>query len=302
MANKVLIIYNPNAGKGKAEKVAEKLKTALNNAVLFNSHSLDAMREFHKQNANNKDEYTVAVIIGGDGTIGPNVDAMIKNNIDIPIYAMGRGTANDFARFFKTNKSIKKTAQILYDPQIIEIDTINANDTYAISNAAGGAFTNGVTKYSKGAKKIFGRFAYLFKAFWKGLFLKSQKVHFVVENEVFDQQAFVFYILNTKNVGSMKNAAPLANPSDGLLDLVIIKRCGLWGRICLVTSLFFKRLHKSKRVIYRQARNFKVEIVGENIIHNFTKTDIDGNAGGDYPLNVTVGPKIRVIVPKKFDI
>ena len=305
----ILIIYNPNAGKGKAQKFAKGLVMALGGkSELFCSPSLDVMRDFYKNNANNPKKYTLFIIIGGDGTIGPHVDSMIKNNIHVPIYAFGKGTANDFASYFHTNKSIKKAVKIIANGKLLKIDTIkvdmpnNKLDVhYAVSDTAGGAFTNGVTKYNKGAKRMFGKLAYKTTAVWKALWLKSQIVKFTIDGgetgeETFQSKIFLFYILNTKNVGGMKNAGSLAKPNDEMLDLVCIKKCHLWGKLCIGTSLLFNRLHKCKHVIYRQAKSFNVEIIGKNPIHNFTKTDTDGNVGGDYPLCVTIGPKVTVLV------
>ena len=304
----ILIICNPKAGKGKAQRIAEKLTNRLQSldipvGRIVTPCSVQSMQDFHRQNANNIDGYSLIIIIGGDGTIGPIVDAMIKNNINVPIYAFGRGTANDFARFFKTNKSIRKSSGLIAKAiKPITIDTIkvdmpnNELDVhYAISDAAGGAFTNGVTRYNKTAKRIFGKLAYLFTAAWKSLFIKSQNVRFTVDGQTFEEDILLFYILNTRNVGGLKNTCPVADPTDGELDLMCIKKCGFFGKIGVGLSLLFGRLHKSKRVIHKRGKNFYIEVLGGKVIHNFTKTDTDGNVGGDYPLTVQVGPKITVI-------
>jgi diacylglycerol kinase (ATP) len=308
---KILVIYNPTAGRGKGLRYAEGLqkeleKLGISVAEMFCSGSLDTMREFHKSIAGNKNNYSLVAIIGGDGTIGPNVDSMIKNKTNVPIYPLGRGTANDFSAFLKTNVSVKNAARIIADSKVIEADTIkidmpnNENNIhYAVSDAAGGAFTPGVMNYT--GKRVLGRFAYIFHAGWHTLWMKAQKMKFTVDGDSFEQDVFLFYILNTKNVGSIKGAGVLANINDGLLDLVCIKKCGIWGRFCIGLSALFGRIHKSKRVLYRQGKKFKVEVVGD-AIHNFTKTDTDGNIGGDYPLNVEIGPKIRVVFNKNAKI
>jgi len=308
---KILIIYNPNAGKGKGLKYANALQKKLERlgikvAEMFRSCSFDAMREFHKSIAGNKNDYSLIVIIGGDGTIGPQVDSMIKNGTNVPIYPLGRGTANDFSSYLKTNVSVKKAARIIADGRVVNADTLkidipnNVNKVnYAISDAAGGAFTNGVTKYK--GKKIFGKLAYIFGAGWQALWMKPQKVKFTIDDKSFETSVFLFYILNTKNVGGIKNAGALAKVDDGILDFVCIKKCRLWGKLCVGISALFKRIHRSKRVIYKQGKNFKVEVIGEPI-HNFTKTDTDGNIGGDYPMAVEVGPKIQVVYNKKVKI
>lgn len=303
----ILIIFNPNAGRGKAQLHAEHLANELEKSgimvgQLFKAESVDLMRQFHASNANNVNKYSMAVIIGGDGTLGPNIDAMIKNNVFVPIYALGRGTANDFASYYRTNKSIKKAVKIITEARTRQVDTMQVdmpnnamNVHYAVSDAAGGAFTNGVTKYSTGAKRVFGKLAYKTKGALSALRLKSQPVRFTVDGESFDATIFLFYILNGQNVGGIKKAGSLARPDDELLDLVCIKRCGLFGKLRIAFSLLFKRLHKCKHIIYRQGKSFKIEVIGPDVIHNFTKTDTDGNIGGDYPLNVCVGPKITVI-------
>jgi len=308
---KILIIYNPKAGKGKGIKYAEGLEKALQRigisvAEITKTDSLDAVRECHKSNEGNKNNYSLVVVIGGDGTIGPHVDAMIKNNVNVPIYPLGRGTANDFSSYLKTNVSAKKAAKIIEEALIINADTLkidmpnNVNQIhYAISDAAGGAFTNGVTNYK--GKKVFGKFAYMLQAGWKALWMKAQHVKFTVDGESFEEKVFLFYILNTKNVGGIKNAGALAKIDDGLLDLVCIKKTWAYGKLGIGLSTLMKRLHKSKRARYIQGKTFQIEIIGKPI-HNFTKTDTDGNIGGDYPLKVEVGPKIQVVYNKKAKI
>jgi len=308
---KILIIYNPTAGRGKGQKYAEGLRRELGLlgitvAEMFCSNSFEAMREFHKKIAGNKNDYSLVVIIGGDGTIGPHVDSMIKNSTNVPIYPLGRGTANDFSSFLKTNVSVKRAARIIAEARVTNADTLkvdvpnNVNDVhYAISDAAGGAFTNGVTTYKW--KKTLGKVAYVFQAAWIALRMKAQRVKFTVDEQSFEEEVFLFYILNTKNVGSIKGAGALADINDGILDLVCIKRSRLWGKLCVGLSALFGRIHKSKRVVYRQGKQFKVEIIGD-AAKNFTKTDTDGNIGGDYPLNVALGPKIRVIFNKNAKI
>ena len=347
----ILIVYNPNAGRGKVRRAADRLAGALHRCAknssaptvtLFNASSLEVMHDFWKENIGNPKRFEAVVLVGGDGTIGPNIDAMIKNNLDIPIYVYGRGTANDFSGYFKTNCGARRAARAILARQTTNVDTMkitNLNDniiltpdantdktTFAINVAGGGAFTNGVTSYNKKSKRIFGRFAYLFKAFFSAFTLESQRIQVVVGDPCFGPilekafgyskvqkaevktqnpsnteisffaDSFIFYILNTKSVGSVKNAANLADPTDGLFDFVCVKHCNFFGKFSIAFSKLFNRLYKNKHVIYIQGKNFRVEPVGDQTIHNFTLTDIDGNPGTPYPLNVSVGPKICLIV------
>lgn len=316
----ILVVYNPNAGKGKALRHAQKLEHALlrhcGTITKFPASSLEIMSNFWRENAGNPKNFDAVALIGGDGTVGPNVDAMIKNNFSAPIYCYGRGTANDFASYFKTNCSPRKAALAIKNLKTVEVNTLKiptpslratpspceGEFSYAINVACGGAFTNGVTQYNKKSKRWLGKGAYILHAFFTAFTLKAQPMKYTVvtsddgSSEQFELDTFLFYILNTKNVGGMKNAAPLADPSDDLLDLVVLKKCGLFGKISLKLNQSFKRIHRCKHVEYIQGKSFHVEHVsGHKIINNFTATDLDGNAAEPYPLEVTLGPKIKVI-------
>ena len=306
----VLIVYNPNAGMGKALRHAERLRDALlvadaaTEIAFFAASSLEVMSEFWHNNRGNPEGHDTVVIIGGDGTLGPNVSAMIKNDISVPIYAYGRGTANDFATHFKTNCSPRKAAAAILKNNLTEVDTLKVNEeNFAVNVACGGAFTNGVTKYNKKTKRMFGKFAYLVHGLFGAFRMKSQPMRFTVVTsddgsaEYFDEEVFLFYVVNTKNVGGLRNSAPLADPSDGLLDLVCIKKCGLFGKIAIKINQGLGRLDKCKNVTYIKGTRFSISHVpGHDITPNFTLTDLDGNAGEPYPMEVTLGPKIKVVV------
>jgi len=298
---KIVIIHNPNSGKNKSHKHAVKLEKAIYKIkcdakiTLLASTTFTILEEFMKNIP--EDHYDLFVIIGGDGTIGPTVNMMKQYNVDIPIYCYGRGTANDFASFFKTNVKPRKAAKKIAQGQVTNVDTLLIDDkVFACNVACGGAFTNGVTQYSKKGKRIFGKLAYMAKAIAVAFRLESQILKFRVDDEEFELDVFLFYILNTKNVGGLKNSSPLSEVDDGMLDLVALKRCGVWGKISLAFHQAFGIMHKCKYVKHMQGKNFTVSHrEGDEVKHNFTFTDTDGNPYAPYPLHVRVSDKIKVV-------
>ncbi|MCL2755789.1 MAG: YegS/Rv2252/BmrU family lipid kinase [Firmicutes bacterium] len=302
--DKIIVIYNPNSGKGRGEKFANRFvsefkQKGIDLAGVFCSNSLGFIQEFCDANAGNVNSYSLAIIIGGDGTLGPWIDGMVKNNIDIPIFAFGRGTANDFPTYMKTNKSVKRAVKIICNANIRSIDLLKVNNSdYAINVAGGGAFTNGVTKYSKKGKRMFGKLAYKLQGACEACKMKSQQMKFVVDGKEIYESVFFFLVLNTANAGSIKRIAPKALPFDGMLDLFAFRKCGIIGRMFAGISIFLGRAHKSKNLLHIKGKHIEAHVVGD-ATKNFIKTDVDGNAAGEYPLDVCVAPeKLRVVVNK----
>ncbi|MCL2587020.1 MAG: hypothetical protein FWE31_02145 [Firmicutes bacterium] len=289
----ILIIYNPNSGKGRGERFANRLQRALTKrkytvGEVFRSDSTERVYEFCEASTGNPKEFSMAIIIGGDGTLSPWVDAMIKNNFRVPVYAFGRGTANDFSAFLRTCRSIRKVCKIIKKGQVVEMDTLHINnESFGMNVACGGAFTNGVTAYSKRGKLVFGKLAYMYKAMGAAIRMRAQDVRFTVDGREIQASVYLFLILNSPNAGSIRRISRTARPWSGEFELVAIKRCGFWGKMGLALYGLFGWLSKNKHVVCRTGKEFTVEVVGEPN-RNFTKTDIDGNKGGDYPLHVRV--------------
>ena len=295
---KVLILYNPRAGRCRAHKHSSKLLKVINRSYLHvtvTEYASNSIEDMHKYLLTIDRSIDVIVVIGGDGTLGPTVNALLQNNIDIPVYCYGRGTANDFASFMKTNCRPRRAAKIITANKTSLVDTLLVNEsTYAINVACGGAFTNGVTRYNKKSKRIFGKLAYMTHAAWIALRLKSQAVEFTIDGDTVQLNVYLFYILNSKNVGGLRNSCPVSSISDGVLDLICIKKCGFFGKVSVAVSQLRGRMHLNKNVVHKCGRDFFVNPVGD-ITPNFTLTDTDGNSADPYPLRVTVGRQIRVV-------
>lgn len=307
LTEKILIVYNPNSGKGRGGKFANRLEKALikkgvQGIERYCSSSLKLITEFCEKNSGNPNDYSLIVIVGGDGTVGPWVNEMVRNNFIVPVYAFGKGTANDFPCYMKTHRSARKSAKIICaDPKVINVDVLKVNnEQYAINVAGGGAFTNGVTRYSKRAKLLLGKLAYMIQGTIEAARMKPQAMKFIVDGEEIYESVYFFLILNSVNAGSIKRISPKALVDDGELDLFAFKKCGFFKRLGAGMSIFLGRSHKSKRIISRKGKVIEAHVVGE-ACSNFVATDIDGNASGEFPLKVeVVENKLPVVTNRKL--
>ncbi len=72
-----------------------------------------------------------------------------------------------------------------------------------------------------------------------------------------------------------------------MLDLIIIKKCKFFQKIKTFNFLTRGKFHACKNVTYMHGRKFEVTPIPP-VVHNFTKTDIDGNLGTDYPIKAEI--------------
>ena len=304
LAENILITFNPFSGKRKGAKIAARLEKELakrgaNIGSVLGTDCIESVYGFCKENAGNPANYSMVVIIGGDGTLSHWVDAMIKHGFSLPVYPFGCGTANDFAAYFKTNRSVRKAAKIITTgAKTYVVDTLKINGKdYAIYVAAGGAFTNGVTRYSPWSKRIFGKAAYVFRGILEAFRMKLQSMTFNIDGQEFDLDVYFFLVMNISRVGTMKRIAPLSVPTDGYLNFIAVKKCNVFSMFWMLFMILFGRTHKSKYFLHTTLKSITATVNGEPS-KNFALTDIDGNAGSAFPLKVEVQEqKLTVVAP-----
>ena len=312
--DKVLIIANMTSGRCRAGIDAGLLSGELKDLgcvpeVLL-SDCKDCTTKFFSENHGNTAGYTLLVILGGDGTVNFCLNEMRAHGWDdVPIYVMGRGSANDFASHYKTNRSVAEVVKVLKTGKVVDVDVLEATahkdgvpfNKYAINVTGGGAFTTGVTNYSNKQKKVLGRLAYILRAVWEAIVMKPQQVEISYTDvegvqQKITENIFLFFIVNCKHVGGMKNMAKNADPTDGVLDLVFIRKCGIFARAWMGLFTLSNKGGQNKRVITIPVLAATAKPLG-SVNKNFTVTDIDGNPGGDYPLGVRLAGKVKVLVP-----
>ena len=98
---KVVVLYNPNAGKGKSrlEEIAKAFKEEnlepKFQAINFNTNPFD-----------NNETIDLMVIAGGDGSLNYTLNCIKAKALDIPLAIIPMGTANDFAGAIGMSKTL----------------------------------------------------------------------------------------------------------------------------------------------------------------------------------------------------
>lgn len=166
MRERLLFIYNPNAGKAKlkgklSDIVVEFSENGYEVIVMPTAKRGDAT-EFAREYAV---EGTCSRIVcaGGDGTLNEVVTGVMKSGRRVPIGYIPAGTTNDFGYSLRIPKDALEAAKFaaLTDPLPSDVGEICGN-TF-VYTAAFGLFSDVSYDTSQDMKNILGRVAYLLR-------------------------------------------------------------------------------------------------------------------------------------------
>jgi YegS/Rv2252/BmrU family lipid kinase len=288
---KAKLLYNPYSGdtsfKYRIDLVTDKLQKAGYEVTLYRTMSIEHIYE----NIGSSTDYDCIIASGGDGTLNHVINAMMKNNIDVPIGIFPSGTANDFAGHINIPRRVTSACDIIARGKTQEFDLGKINDRYFINVASGGLLTDVSQKIDINLKNTLGKMAYYIKGIEQIPTFRPIPIKIKFNDKVIEEMVYLFLILNGSNAGGFK-LAPNSTANDGTLNLVAIKSCSIVDLFNLFIRMLRGEHLDSNHIIYLRGTDFIIEC-DENI-----ETDIDGESGPLFPLNVGIsGKKIKIFVP-----
>jgi diacylglycerol kinase (ATP) len=229
------------------------------------------------------------IVSGGDGTIHEVINNMLEQEIDLPLGIIPSGTSNDFAAYLQLDKNIETCVDIITEGKSKAFDVGKVNDKYFFNVASAGLMASVAHNADSVLKNTLGKIAYYLKGLGELPNFKALKMRIVADQQVIEEEIFLFLVMNSGTVGGFPNLVPNARIDDGKLDLLIVNKCNLPELMGLFIS-FLKGIHcNSKYVTCLQAENIYIECLEE------VESDLDGELGPQLPLTIKIIPnKIRV--------
>lgn len=292
---KIKFIYNPYSGENAILSDLDKV-IMLNQKYNFITVPYRISKDCSIENAfcDIDDTYEYILVAGGDGTVDSVVNAMKKLDIDLPIAILPVGTANDFAKYIGMPQEVETAITQILEGDVKGIDLGKINDKYFINVASTGLFTDISQKTDTNMKNAIGKLAYYVKGIEQLPNFKSLKVNVSSEEFSYDGDMYLLLVFNGQTAGNLRIAYKAA-ADDGMLDVIIIKAIMVKDMFPLLIKLIRgDHLEDCERcgLIYFKTGKLKIEC-NEDIV-----TDIDGERGPDFPLNIECiknGIKIRGI-------
>lgn len=302
MGLRLKIILNPSSGRETARSNIENvlsylaMKGSIERAdINYTAKRFDAMNYAMDTDP---EEYDILIAAGGDGTVNEVVTGLMRAEIDIPVAIYNSGTVNDFATINHLPSAPQDFARMLEDPELIRVDCGKAGESYFMNVLAAGSFADVIYNVQPDLKTALGPVAYWISAM-KDIPSLNNSEHIIIHNgdETIETDAVMFFVSNTSSVGGFRNLMSHADVTDGLLDVMVLKKVEfneimpLFGRIIVGDHI------NSDKVIYFQATDFSIEAPDAA---NKISLDLDGEKGPSLPIRISCVPRaINLVTPKE---
>ena len=278
---KVKFIYNPYSGENlilsKLDKVISLHQEAGYTVVPYR---ITAGEDVGVALSDIKDgNYKYILIAGGDGTVDSVVNAMAKSGISLPIGILPVGTANDFSKFLGMSSDVEEACKQILSSEVKSVDLGSINDKYFVNVASTGLFTDVSQKTDVNLKNTIGKLAYYLKGLEELPNFRKLHVNILSKEVEFDGEMYLLLVFNGATAGNF-NLATRADACDGLLDIIMFKAVQIYELLPLFIKVLKEEHLDSNKVLYFKTDYLKVEC------HEDIVTDIDGEKGPDFPLEI----------------
>ncbi len=273
-------IVNPAAARGKAVRVAEKVKhicedRKMDFQLVYTNKSGDAT----ELAANSRDQFDCTVAVGGDGTINEIVNGLMGGNSKLGIVPIGSG--NDFVRALDIPLSLMEAMDILLAMNTQAIDIGKAGNRY-FQNGLGIGFDAWVVEETLKVHKLRGTAIYMYSVL-KTIYSYKPPVVKLQYNDVSrEENFFMITVGNGISLGGGFKLTPNAIVDDGLFDLNIIRDLKKWEIYQNLLSVFAgKHIYleqvttdRTDRLTINSEEGFAAHVDGELLSLNLNSLDV----------------------------
>jgi len=236
----------------------------------------------------------IVIAAGGDGTINEIIQELAGSETVLGVLPCGTG--NIWAREMGIPLQMVDARKVLLNGQIRCIDLGRCNDRYFMLMAGvgiDGAVTQAVEKMPI---KRLGMFGYALIATWLGLGYPGFQARLRINHKrPVKLRALQIIVGNTQLYGGALKFTWEAKCDDGQLDVCVVRKRSMLGRIIVVIDFLLRRKNRQQWVRYYTATSLEINTRQPVAIQ------IDGEPIGYTPASFIVAPRaLKVLVPQSI--
>ncbi|HAS79570.1 MAG TPA: lipid kinase [Fusobacteriaceae bacterium] len=280
---KVKLIYNPFSGNNK---IINEIDTIIS---IYQKYGYQLIPFRISYEASLEDAFLDLddegwdhlLLAGGDGSVSDSINMMKQKKIDLPVGILPIGTANDFAKCIGIPSNIKEACEQIITSKPKKIDLGYVNGKFFINVLSFGLFIELSQNTPTNLKNTMGKLAYYINGIKELPKFKKLKIYVEGKGHFYIGDAFLVFIFNGKTAGNI-NIAYKAELDDGMLDVIIVKADLVYTAKSFLNFLIRNHLEYSDEGInYFKTNNIRIDCAED------VRTDIDGEKGPEFPLNIT---------------
>ncbi len=295
---KHLFIINPAAGsKDQTETYRKKIAEVCEKRDIEYSIEVSGApgqcRKIANRAAASGEEYRI-YSCGGDGTLNEIVSGVAGfDNVAVTMFAGGSG--NDFARIFSEPEAFRDLERLL-NAEETSFDLIRCNDDYSLNICSVGfdaRIGTDVASYKR-LPLLSGFRAYAASAVVNTV--RGVSEHYIVEvdGERIDDQFTLICVCNGRYYGGGFNPVPEADPADGKLEVLLVKKVSRLGVARLIGMYKAGRYAELPHLIRRYQTN-QIKIICDSE----TPVNLDGELRMAQEVDIRLAEeKVRFFYPK----
>ena len=222
MQRKFIFLINPISGaaskKGLPELIAASAKK---HGAHYEILPTVASGDYHFVKQKIKEEnYTDIIVCGGDGSVNTVVQDVRETGVNFGIVPMGSG--NGLALGAKIPKPTVKALELAFTGKAAYVDGFMINQSFACMLCGLGFDAQVAHDFAK--QKTRGLLTYAQQSIKNFFSAKPFSFEIDLGETRFTTEAYFISIANSNQFGNQFTIAPSASLSDGLLDIVIVRK------------------------------------------------------------------------------
>ena len=281
---KVAFIINPFSAKKNYQPFLDELNKRVENPLYYISESILGTDDFIQKHFSNID---IFVAIGGDGTISTVAKNLINTDKILAIFPAGSG--NGFSNETQFSKNLDELLEKLKQNKSRKIDTFTVNNRLSI-NVSGTGFDGKVVKEFEKTDRGFKNYIKVsLKTFFN---YEPIELTFLDEKyQKYNGKYLMLNIANTRQFGNNAYIAPMASKSDGLVDMVLVKKFPITYSPLFAFRMFTKQLKDDDYITYLPISEIEFNV-------NTKNWHLDGEFNTiESPIHIKVQPSsLRVLI------
>ncbi|WP_432524863.1 diacylglycerol kinase family protein [Kineococcus sp. SYSU DK006] len=297
---------NPTAGRGAGRAAGERVLSVLRRAGLqvvdVSARDLEGAQRAAREQV---DGFDALVVVGGDGLVHAGVGAVAGTSTALGIVAAGTG--NDIARGLRLPlgdpvRAAQHVADAVLTGSTRAVDAVRVT-TGGTGTAGGGWYASilasGVDALVNERANRWrwprGPARYTLAALRELAVVRGVRLRVGLDGLTLEREALLVAVANTGCYGGGMLMAPQADPTDGLLDVVVVDRLAPLAALRVFPTVRRGRHLQLPVVSVHRARTVRLEALPGGAV---PRPHADGEPLGELPITCEAVPgALRVLAP-----